>query len=364
MPFKLIWQTSQDGRRRYSEVWAKGAAAYLRGHHAGQPYFESLGTRDRKVAATTFAQRQAEIVNGVRDAGTAAGGRANFAWAVKNYFGPNDPAVGDPTGRIAKIFDKLKSAWLDEITQADIDRIATELLPSAAPQTRNREVYTPFVAVYNAAVEAGKAPQRKWRRPDGANKVAATNAPTDAKIKGLIVAATSRHGRTPAMAARNKAAILLMTLTGERTTAATVVVKWRDIDFDANTVFFGKTKNGEPRLVLMPPLLAAALRELAEFARGERDAPDPEALVFNWQSRSGMAWMIARARQRANVGKIRPHDLGRHGFGRRMRAAGLDRAQLKDAGNWKSDAAVARYDHFDRGEVARAVRDVDTSDLE
>lgn len=366
MAFKLIWETrTKEGKRVYSEKWSRDAKAYIRGHYAGQPYFESLRTGSRRVAAIAFAQRQSEIVSAVDDRRMNTG-RVNFAWAVKNYFGPNKPEEKDPADRITPIFNLFATRFLDEITQQDLDDAAAKLRPNAGPKTRNREVYTPFIAVYTAAVEASRAPRRVWRRPEGAHAALETNAPSDTKIKALIDAASDRTGRSAKTAARNKAALLMLTLTGERTTAATVKLKWRDIDFDAGIVLFSHTKNGLPRSVLMAKLLIAALRDWAAYcpAKGSTE-PDPDALVFGWKTRTGMAQMVQHARARAKVGKLRPHDIGRHSFGRRLRQKGkLDRPKLKKAGNWLSDKAVERYDHFEIDEVSEAVRDIDTSELE
>ena len=366
MSFKLIWESrTKEGKRVYAEQWSKGAKAYIRGHYAGKPYFESLRTGSRRVAAVAFANRQNEIVSAI-DERRMNTGRVNFAWAVKNYFGPNKPEEKDPVGRIAKLFDTFATRFLDDITQQELDDAAAKLRPKATGKTRNREVYTPFIAVYTAAAKSGKAPERSWRRPEGAHRAIETNAPSDAEIKKLIAIASDRNGRNYRTAARNKAALIMLTLTGERTTAATVELKWRNIDFNAGTVLFANTKNKKPRLVMMPPLLVKALTEWAAFCKAkDSDAPDPEALVFGWKTRTGLAQMVAHARERAKVGKLRPHDIGRHSFGRRMRQKGkLDRPKLKKAGNWLSDTAVERYDHFELDEVSEAVRDVDTSELE
>ncbi|HVZ06033.1 tyrosine-type recombinase/integrase, partial [Hyphomicrobium sp.] len=256
--------------------------------------------------------------------------------------------------------------FLDDITQQELDDAAKKLRPNATGKTRNREVYTPFISVYTAASKAGKAPERSWRRPEGAHRAIETNAPSDGDIKKLIAVASDLNGRNRKKAARNKAALYMLTLTGERTTAATVELRWRNIDFGAGTVLFANTKNKKPRLVMLPRLLISALKEWAEFCKAkDSDRPDPEALVFGWKTRTGMSQMVAHARERAKLGKIRPHDIGRHSFGRRMRQkAKLDRPKLKKAGNWLSDSAVERYDHFELDEVSEAVRDVDTSELE
>jgi integrase len=367
MPFKLIWETRDpSGKRKYSQAWTRGAKAYIRGHHAGHPYFESLQTRSRSVAAQQFAKRQSEIVEG---ANAGIDGKINFAGAVKLYFGSEDPEVIDPTGRIAKIFDKIAERKIATFGQSDLDDLAKELRPNAGPKTRNREVYTPFIAVYNAAAADGKAVERRWRRPKGAHDDFETSPPSDEQIALLIKAASRIWGRSELEAIRNKAAILMVTLTGERNTAISTL-KAKDISFwgeDEGAVVFGKTKNRKPRRVLMPPILVRAMREYLDLLAKESPTGTVghDRQIFRWETRAGLSRMILRARKTAGIGDFRPHDVGRHGFGRRIRqTAGIDLPKLKKAGNWLSDAAVARYDHFAADEVDHAVRDVDTKDLE
>ncbi len=357
MPFKLIWETrTQAGKRKYSEAWSRGAKAYLRGHHAGHPYFESLKTGNRSVAASNFAKRQAEIVKGSEEQQDQS--KVNFAAAVKIYFGSGDPEKIDPTGRVARIFDQIAERMLATFNQTDLDELAKKLCPNAGPKTRNREVYTPFIAVFNAAARSGKVLERRWHRPKGAHDKISVNPPTDRQIARMIKAATNPWGRTEWERARNKAAILTYTLTGDRT-GALINVLWSHIDFDAGTIFFRKTKNDEPRTLLMPPLLTKALKDLAQHGS------DPKTRVFGWETRFGPARMIAYARKRAGLEHIRPHDIGRHAFGRRGRQQiGFDRAELKQAGNWKSDAAVEVYDHLALDEIKEKLRDVDTSELD
>ncbi len=355
MSFKLIWASTKEGKRRFSKRWSSGAKAYLRGYHAGDAYFESLETSNRSVAAQKFSARQKEITDG---ADSRRDSTINFAGAVAMYFGSGDPKVLDPTGRVARIFDKFGEKLLSAITQADLDALARELHPKAGPQTLNREVYTPFVAIYNAPADADKVVPRRWRRPKGAHKSKPVNAPSDTKVGLVIKAATRKHGRSPWEIDRNRAAILTFSLAGDRT-GALVRLTWADIDLDQNTIYFAQTKNGEPRTVLMAPLLHKAMKQLATHTHKLTDR------VFGWETRAGPARMISTACKAAGVGRLRPHDVGRHAFGRRGRQSiGFDRAEMQKAGNWKSDKAAARYDHMAVGSIMERIRDVDTTELE
>jgi len=356
MSFKLIWETrTAAGKRVYGQAWARNAKAYLRGYHAGHAYFESLKTGNRTVAAKRFAERQNEIIKGAE--ALEDNSVVNFAAAVKIYFGTSNPEELDPTGRVARIFDKFAERRLSAITQADLDALARELHPKAGPMTLNREVYTPFIAVYNSAANADKVIPRRWRRPKGAHRVKPINPPTDGDIRALVAAATLKEGRSKWERARNRAAIYCYTLTGDRT-GPIIKLTWASISFTSNTIYFAETKNGEPRTVLMAPALREALEELAKKPHKPGDR------VFGWATRAGPSRMIARARKIAGLGPIRPHDVGRHAFGRRARQSlKLDRGELMKAGNWKSSSAAARYDHMAMGTLMERVRDVDTTEL-
>lgn len=369
MSFKLIWQSrTKNGKgRAYSERWTSGAKAYIRGYHLGESYFESLQTSSRSIAAKKFAARQKQIHDEAEK--IEDGSSINFAAAVKLYFGTSNPEERDPTNRVSKIFDKFWERKLTSIKQADLDALAKELYPNAGPQTLNREVYTPFVAVYNAAADADKVLKRQWRRPVGHDRVKPVNPPTDAEIASLVAAATRVAGRGEWERARNKAAIYCYTLTGDRT-GPIINLRWPDVSFPQNTIYFAETKNGESRTVLMPPLLRETLEALKALKRQERKSPrrkkarKVDDLVFGWETRAGPSRMIARARAIAGLPEVRPHDVGRHAFGRRVRQKlKMDRAELKKAGNWKSDKAVERYDHMALDTIKERVRDVDTSEL-
>lgn len=356
MSFKLIWESrGADNKRTYSQTWSRDARAYLRGYHAGHPYFKSLKTRNRTIAAKRFAALQNDIIKGAE--ALEDNSVVNFAAAVKIYFGTSNPEELDPTGRVARIFDKFAERRLSAITQADLDALARELHPKAGPMTLNREVYTPFIAVYNSAANADKVIPRRWRRPKGAHRVKPINPPTDGDIRALVAAATLKEGRSEWERARNRAAIYCYTLTGDRT-GPIIKLTWASISFTSNSIYFAETKNGEPRTVLMAPALREAIEELAKKPHTPGDR------VFGWATRAGPSRMIARARATAGLGPMRPHDIGRHAFGRRARQSlKLDRSELMAAGNWKSSAAAARYDHMAMGTLMERVRDVDTTEL-
>lgn len=69
-----------------------------------------------------------------------------------------------------------------------------------------------------------------------------------------------------------------------------------------------------------------------------------------------------RAKKAAGVATdIRPHQIGRHSFGRRHASKGT--GFLKRAGGWKSDAAVRVDEHLSDDELSRSVSEVDIGGL-
>ena len=135
MPLKLT-------RRLGSDIW------YVRGSVRGQSVFRTTGTREKeeeeairislendllkesihgKKAVITFGQAATSYVK--------SGGSPRFLVKLK--------ADGTDRGLVSH-FSKRK---LTELGQSDLDAAAATLYPRANHETRNRQVYTPFIAV-------------------------------------------------------------------------------------------------------------------------------------------------------------------------------------------------------------------------
>lgn len=351
MAFKLLWRRREEDRVKYTEKHQEGSQAYIRGYYRGDAYFEPLGTGDRRQALKDFVRRQAEIVKEYEERQKNQG-RCNVAYAAQLWYGSDRPEDVDPTGRVKRILQKWATRWLDEITQTDLDKLAVELLPNASGKTRNREVYTPFISIYNRAMEDRGTQKRVWKRPRDSSEEKAIDPPGDEYVAKLLEAC--KASQKPV---RDRACILMFNLTGDRT-GAIVALERRNVDLDNGTVFFEKTKNSKPRKVSMAPILWGVMKELC--AGQKRDAR-----VFGFKTRYGPAQLLKRLQLRAGIDTIyRPHDVGRHSFGARLANSGMSRGELKKAGNWLSDASVDRYEHIAQDRVSQAVANVDTSKLE
>lgn len=138
-------------RRKDSPNW------WVRGTIRGISIYESTGVADRETAELILTVRSKEVldesifgrkVNATFDQAAEwylkSGGSTRFLPALRKHFG---------------------TQHLRKLRQNDLDAAALRLHPDAAPETRNRQCYTPFIAVWNHAVRNDWADVRQWSRP-------------------------------------------------------------------------------------------------------------------------------------------------------------------------------------------------------
>src|SRR5258708_37639618 len=135
---------------------------------------------------------------------------------------------------------------LCQIDQDAIDRGARKLYPQVSDATRNRQFYTPTVAVITHAARRKwcerlvlqrprkSQEQTRWLKLDEANR---------------LIAACSGYMR-PLM--------IFLFYTGARCGEA-LWLDWRNLDLQRRQVIFEKTKNGEARGVPLHPRVISAL---------------------------------------------------------------------------------------------------------
>lgn len=317
MPLKLI--APREGR---SKNWR------VRGTYLGVYLDRSTETADRRVAARLLAGWREQIERG-EISGRAeltfdqaavsymqAGGDIRFAKKITDYVGTKKAAV--------------------EIGQAYVDQMAADLYPSASLATRNRQVYTPVKAILAHAkipnqidrpAGGGGAERHIWLEPAEFDRLHRAAQNIDAELALLL---------------------LVIFYTGLRLSEALSIDR-KKIEVDRETAFVGKTKNGQPRPVYLPPVLVAALSaELAKVAAGPLFATLP-ALRQTGGSRFYKTVYDAYAAAGVDP-QTAPFHVLRHSFGRNLTRAGAD---LVATGVWRSRQAAAIYQHYDANEEAR-----------
>lgn len=307
---------------------------YLRGTVAGVRVFESTETTDPREADEKRAQREAEIY---ASAGLGKQRPTTAAEAMSAYL-----AAGGERRFILPLLEHFKDRPISEIRKPDIDAAAEALYPDAKPSTRVRQVYTPMKAVLKHALETEMpgAVYRKIKSP--AYDTPPANWGTDAHLEAIL-----EHSRP-----RLRAWILVSTYTGLR---ASEMIRQRPRDYTLRTgwVNIGKTKNGEPAFVPVPPVALEAVLDVM---------PGGIQPVFGYSTVQGVNSALRRAAARASkaTGALVPylssHEIGRHSFAARLLNAGHDIKTVKEAGRWKKLAVVdERYGHLEMRTVHEAM---------
>lgn len=303
----------------------------IRGTYMGTYVDRTCGTPVKKVAQKILNSVKEEIESGR----IAKKGDPTFASAVEAYW----DAGGEPRF-LASLNEWFGETLLKNIDQITLDTAAKEIYPNATPATRNRQVYTPVIAIL---AHAGIA--TKFRRPKGAQGNARVAFLEPEQAWRLLDAAEAID---PEMA-------VLMTFclyTGSRASEA-LKLQCEDVALKDSTAYVGKTKNGDPRAVHLPkPLLVA----LANHPRGL----DRTGKLFHWDKanpKSSMAFygLLKEIYAKAGVDpKGAPVHILRHTYATWMRRfANADERDLMDTGAWRDRDSVVRYTHTHVSDAAK-----------
>lgn len=287
----------------------RGKVWWLRGTVHGQKIHETTGAYEKEVAEALRAKREAGLVS---DHVFGPKATRDFSDAATSYLEAGGDArfVGTPTSGLLGHFYSWR---LHDITQNDLDEAARKLYPTAAPETLNRQVYTPFISVWNHAVRNKWADVRLWSRPKkpkGTNVLRLRSKRSGQKPVDYECAATFVAAMSPAPA-------MLMTFlfyTGMRPIEA-LALSAADIDLAGRWCVVRSSKTGEPRGVPLHAFLAGWLGPLVD-----RGLTDKQALFRTPRGRpygavqdggGGLKSAIAGARRRTGILDVSPYT-GRH----------------------------------------------------
>lgn len=158
---------------------------------------------------------------------------------------------------------------------------------------------------------------------------------------------------------------LMLCFQGCRTQEA-LQLTWTNVDFGAQSIYFDRTKNGEPRMVWMRPRVFKALNDLWE-GQGRPGTGHvfhnrfgkPYADTRNYKLPGGNP--IAKAHQtacrRAGIEDFRVHDWRHHWASWCMMAVPpIDMETIKRQGGWKSLAMLERYAAVSTVHMKEAIR--------
>lgn len=306
----------------------RGKTYYLRGTVAGQRVYETTGTSDKDLAEAIRIKRESRIVQAHVHGEKAV---ATFDDAADSY-----TATGAPTRFVfdaRKTSDKetglaiyFKGRRLADIKQEDLDKAARELYPGASRETLIRQVYTPFVAIWNHACRKDMADPKLWERP---RKPKGTNV--------VRLATTTRSGTAPVdydYAARFVASMspdpaMLMTFlfyTGLRPIEA-FALRAEDADVEKRWFVVRSSKTGQPRGVPIHHWLAGWLPDLVARGRASEDGAlfrTPRGAPYGivQDGGGGLKTAINGARRRSGIKDVSPYT-ARHTVSTQLVVAGV-----------------------------------------
>jgi integrase len=126
----------------------------------------------------------------------------------------------------------------------------------------------------------------------------------------------------------------------------------QSINFDNNTAYLGKTKNGSPRRIALSPYVISILKSLPVSVDGKyfKTPFKSEKNVKHLASRA-----FARCVKKAQVENFRLHDI-RHMSASDYAMKGWTISELSAQGGWKSLSQLKRYTHVRADYLAEKMR--------
>jgi integrase/recombinase XerD len=283
----------------------RGAKWYVRGTVAvgdrSKSVYESTGLGDETEAEIFRADYENRLLKGLLHGEEYV---ATFAESVTSYI-----ESGGKDRFIAPILRHFKAAKMRSIGQSDLDKAARTLYPDVSAETRNRQVYTPFIAIWNHAVLNGWADMRKWQRPrraKGTNvvrltKIRAGNRPVSYE-RGAEFVAEMSPAPAMIMTALFYTGMRPIELFGLEAYSVNIAGRWITLD---------KTKTGEPRGIPMHEFIAPLFGALASRGGFVFRTPRGEAYAAKEDGGGQLKAAIAGARRRSGITDISPYT-GRH----------------------------------------------------
>lgn len=312
------------------KLYKRGKVWWISGTHLKQSIRRSTGSPEKEVAEAILAKTIAEITS---DHVYGPKATKTYGQAVTSYLKAGGDERFSGVNRDAPpsgLFAHFHGAPLKNIQQNDLDEAARKLYPTAQPETRNRQCYTPFIAVWNHAVKNGWADVRQWSRPKkpkGTNivrlaKRRAGTAPVDYEVAARFVEAMSP---APAMV------MTTLFYTGMRPIELFALTAG-EVDVAGRWITLTHTKTGEPRGVPLHEFLAPIFESLMKrpgLGAGDRLFRTPRGQPYTdiitdeeGKGGGGLKSAITGARERSGIKGISPYT-GRHTVSTGLVVAGV-----------------------------------------
>ena len=305
----------------------RGGVAQLHGTINGVRYRQSLGTRDKEVAARKAAEIEARVR---RIEVYGPDNEYTFADAALKYLEANGESRYLPP-----LIKALGAQRLGDIKPGHVRDLALKLKPAAKAATRNRHVIVPVRSVINFAADRGMCQAIKVRSFDEAavKKVAIDRQWLD-KFREHAT-----HHRLATLA-------LFNFVTAARIGEA-VQLTPEHFDLDAKTAWLSgdNRKTGESRTYYLTDELVRELRLIVP-----RKVRDGRTLMFGYSSANACIWAWKDTCRRAGIEYVTRHEAGRHSAATEMIVRNkVDAVTAAALGGWGDPKVLLkRYAHAEQ----------------
>lgn len=229
----------------------RGKVYYVRGTVCGVHVYTTTKLTSRNLAEAARVKLESRLMH---EAVFGAGHSITFADAAELY-----RANGGSARFLDRLCARFERIRLSDIRQTHLDQAARELYPTATPETRNRQVYTPFIAVWNYAARSELVITRTWSRP---RKQKGTNVQRRELRAGTSYVPYDRA--TKFVAEMSPAPAMVMTalfFTGMRPIEL-YALQAEDVNIAGRWITVRTSKTGEPRGVPLHEFLVPMMTEL------------------------------------------------------------------------------------------------------
>lgn len=299
---------------------------YIRGTVRGRTVYETTGTDDRAKAEEIRAHREAELfkesVYGKRITAT-------FMQAAASYLEQGGSArflgTQSDDGAWSGLIGHFMNRQMSSINQEALDDAAIKLYPKASPDTRNRQVYTPFIAVWNHAARNEWCDARDWSRP---RKPKGTRVRTERRRAGTFPVPYERAAKfVTALWPLDAINMTILFYTGMRPIEL-ITLEDSQVDIKGRWITLPASKTGEPRGVPIAQMILPIMKALTETFGGiiinrfnqATSAVEPYPEMENAGGQFGAA--IRHARRTTGIEDVSPYT-GRHSVSTYLVAAGV-----------------------------------------
>jgi integrase len=342
---------------------------YGRGRYLGVRVNRSTGATKKRVARKIISGWEEKIERGeyrTTHEPVATAAPATFLAAAIAYM-----KAGGDKKHLSPIIEQtgehsLRARSIEAIDQLTLDNGAAALYPDATAATRNRQFYTPVIAILRRA-----GVTRPFKRPIGWRGKKSTKFLEPEDAFALLLQC---YAEDPEFGLFCE----LLCYTGMRLSEP-LQAQLKDLNLRRAQLTLYNTKNGEQRVVHLPPNVVQAFREQPprrsrhhsvrgrRWKKGEGGSSPvdagvpflerrPDARLFRFHVGGHLRDMLAAAMDRAGL-SFPPREGGFHIFchtyGTWMHRYGkLDSIGLTKTDRWKDPRSADRYVHTEPGEEA------------